>query len=96
MEPATTERDTEIKQSPLPVKTASRVKTSFPVTRVAKRGDTLFTLTLEIYGFANEGLIYWVRQHNPFIKDVIRIEPGQRIVFPEPLEPLDSGKRGRP
>jgi hypothetical protein len=31
-------------------------------------------------------LIYWVRQHNPFITDVNRIRTGQKIVFPEPLE----------
>jgi phage tail protein X len=65
------------------------------VTRIAKKGDTLFALIFEIYGFTNEGLIYWVSQHNPFITDVNRIEPGQRIVFPEPLEPLDFRKRGR-
>jgi len=85
IKPSPTKSKTEAKQSPLPVKMASHVKTSFPVTRIAKMGDTLATLTFEIYGFTNEGLIYWVRQHNPFITDVNRIEPGQRIVFPEPL-----------
>ena len=39
MEPSPTEKDTEIKQSPLPVKTVSPAKTSFPVTRIAK-GET--------------------------------------------------------
>jgi general secretion pathway protein A len=91
IKPLPTKSTTKPTQSPVPVRTFSAAKTSFPLTRVAKRGDTLFALTLEIYGFANEGLIYWVRQHNSFITDVNRIEPGQRIVFPEPLE---SEKRG--
>lgn len=86
-----TKSRTEAKQSPVPVRTFSAVKTSFPATRIAKRGDTLFTLTLEVYGFTNESLIYWVRQHNPFITDVNRIQTGDTIVFPEPL---DSEKRG--
>jgi hypothetical protein len=79
--------------NPCTVRTFSAAKTS-SLDEGRQRGDTLFALTLEIYGFTNEGLIYWVRQHNPFITDVNRIEPGQWIVFPEPLEPLDSGKRG--
>jgi general secretion pathway protein A len=90
IEPSPAERETEAKHSPLPVKMVSPVNTSFPVTRIVKRGDTLFTMTLEIYGFTNEGLIYWVRQHNPFITDVNSIQAGQKIVF---AEPPDSGKR---
>ena len=90
IEPSRTERETETKESPIPVKTFSPPETSFPAMRVAETGDTLFTMTLEVYGFANEGLIYWVKQHNPFITDVSRIRTGQRIVFPKPP---DSEKR---
>jgi general secretion pathway protein A len=80
------ERETAAKHFSLPVKRVSPANTSFPVTSIVKIGDSLFRLTLEIYGFTNEGLIYWVRQHNPFITDVNRIRTGQKIVFPEPLE----------
>ncbi len=94
IEPSLVERETEAKHFPLPVKMVSSVNRSFPVTRIVKRGDTLFTLTLEIYGFANEGLIYWVRQHNPFITDVKSIHAGQEIVFPEPLDSEKRSKHG--
>lgn len=80
------ERKTEAAKVPPPVKAISPVERSFPVTRIAKRGDSLYTLTFEVYGFANRGLIYWVRQNNPLITDVSRIRTGQRIIFPELLD----------
>jgi general secretion pathway protein A len=103
--PPSPERKTETEQFPipakaispvvpLPVKTFSPAETSFPATRIAKRGDTLATLTLEVYGFTNVGLIHWVRQHNPFITDVNTIQTGHRIVFPEPLDSEKRGKHG--
>ncbi len=94
IEPSPAEREKEAKHFPFSVKMVSPVNTSFPVTRIVERGDTLFTMTLEIYGFANEGLIYWVRQHNPFITNVNSIQAGQKIVFPEPLDSEKRSKHG--
>jgi type II secretory pathway predicted ATPase ExeA/phage tail protein X len=52
---------------------------------VVKPGDTLLELAIRVYGTANETILDRVRQSNPGIKDVNRIEVGQEILFP-PLE----------
>jgi hypothetical protein len=60
-------------------------------TMVVKAGDTVIEMAIQVYGRANEKIIDLVRQNNPEIEDINRIDIGQEIVFP-PLE--TAGKKG--
>jgi nucleoid-associated protein YgaU len=53
---------------------------------VVRKDDTLFRMTVRAYGFSNDRVMEFVRQSNPSIRDVRRIEEGATIVFP----PLDE------
>jgi general secretion pathway protein A len=53
-----------------------------PVTRVVKKGDNLSRLVQDVYGYSNREVLDRVRRQNRGIKDVNRIEPGRKIVFP--------------
>lgn len=53
-----------------------------PVIRVARKGDTLSGLAVEVYGYSDEKLVTWVKLHNPHIKDKNRIHIGTEIYFP--------------
>lgn len=53
---------------------------------VVRKDDTLFRLTVQAYGFSNDRVMEFVKQNNPSIKDVRKIEEGATIVFP----PLDE------
>jgi hypothetical protein len=50
-------------------------------------------MVLEVYGFSNQALWDFIRKHNPGIKDVDRIEVGEKIIFPE-WEQGDQQKKG--
>jgi len=58
-------------------------KTSSPVIRTVKKGDSLFGLTKKIYGYADAKLVEGVQQNNPRIKDINKILIGEEIIFPE-------------
>lgn len=51
-------------------------------TRIVKKGDTLFRLTLDVYGFTDEELIELVKKKNR-IKNIHIIMIGEKILFPE-------------
>ena len=53
-----------------------------PVTRVIKKGDNLSRLAREVYGYSNREVLDRVMRRNRGIKDINRIEPGRKIVFP--------------
>jgi len=55
---------------------------TFPVTRVVKEGDSLGKLVEDVYGFSNPRILRQVQQNNKIIKDVNKIESGDKIVFP--------------
>ena len=54
-------------------------------TITVESGDTLLELVAGVYGFADEKVVNLIQKHNPGLKDVNRIEVGQKIVFP-PME----------
>jgi len=58
-------------------------KTSSPVIRTVKKGDSLFGLTKKIYGYTDAKLVEGVKQNNPRIKDINKILIGEEIIFPE-------------
>jgi len=67
---------TEVKIIPEPAKKSS------PVIRTVKKGDSLYKLTRNVYGYADVKLVAWVKQNNPWIKDINNLPVGGEIVFP--------------
>ena len=51
---------------------------------IVKEGDTLSKLAAAVYGRADEDNLKLIHKHNPEIKDINRIEVGQKIIFPPP------------
>ena len=54
----------------------------FPLTVIVKRGNNLSVLTKNVYGYADDKLLAWVKQNNPGIKDINNIPVGMEISFP--------------
>jgi len=54
--------------------------------RIVKRGDTLSRLAEAEYGYSNRELLQLVKENNPGIYNLDRIEVGQRILFPEVIK----------
>ena len=59
-------------------------------TVIVKQGDTLAQLATSVYGRANDRILRLIKEHNPDIKNVDRIDVGQKIVFPTAFLP-DQG-----
>lgn len=73
-----------------PADRSKRAK-QFPRKAVVRKDDTLFRMTVRAYGFSNDRVMEFVKQNNPSIKDVTKIEEGAMIVFP----PLDESLKER-
>jgi phage tail protein X len=52
------------------------------IVKTAKKGDTVSFLAIKIYGFYNDEIARLLKDANPGIKDLNRIEIGQKIVYP--------------
>lgn len=65
-----------------------------PVIMKVQEGDNLFRLTTKVYGRADDKLVSWVKQNNPWIKDTNIIPVGKEIIFPELLKEEAKGKDG--
>jgi type II secretory pathway predicted ATPase ExeA/phage tail protein X len=57
---------------------------------IVKEGDTLAQLSAHIYGRVNDRILSLVKENNPDIKDVDRIDVGQKIVFPSIFPPVQG------
>ena len=81
------------RDSAVPGPPADRSKRAkqFPRKAVVRKDDTLFSMTVRAYGFSNDRVMEFVKQNNPSIRDVKRIEEGAMIVFP----PLDESLKER-
>jgi general secretion pathway protein A len=62
------------------------------VTRVVKRGDTLYSLAMDVYGAKDQKLIDMVKEQNG-IESIDRILVGDTIVFPAVTKKEGSGKQ---
>jgi general secretion pathway protein A len=87
--PKSAETETLMERGSIP----ARKKSAAHKFRVVKEGDNFFRMVLEVYGFSNQALWDFIRKHNPGIKDVDRIEVGEKIIFPE-WEQGDQQKKG--
>jgi len=54
-----------------------------PTVKIVKRGDTLSRLVTAEYGYSNRRLLLLLKESNPGLQNIDRIEIGQRIRFPE-------------
>jgi len=55
-----------------------------------KEGDTLAQLATSVYGQANDRILRLIKEHNPDIMNVDRIDVGQKIVFPSVFTPVQG------
>jgi general secretion pathway protein A len=86
VEPAEGKKIPEVKAEVKPevkpeVKEEVKKKVS-PITRVVKKGDNLSRLIQDVYGYSNREVLDRVKRQNRGIKDINKIEPGKKIVFP--------------
>lgn len=61
----------------VPVKFKRRCKE-----RIVKKGEYLRQLCMEVYGYSNDQLVAIVRQSNPHIKNINKLQIGDALVFP--------------
>jgi hypothetical protein len=47
------------------------------------KGDYISKIALEVYGYANEEILALIKKHNPHIKDINRVEVGEKVLFPD-------------
>ena len=82
---------TEEMKPPIEEKAQEPSKNPFPLSITVKKGNNLFRLTKNVYGYADDKLLAWVKQNNPWIKDVNNIPVGMEIIFPELSEEQAQG-----
>jgi hypothetical protein len=58
-------------------------KAALPLVRIMSKGDYISKLALEVYGYANEEILALIKKHNPQIKDINRVEVGEKVLFPD-------------
>lgn len=78
--------------APPPIQAEAPAAVKEPMGRivVVKSGDTLTGLAAEIYGWTDRNVVQLLERSNPSIKDIDRIEVGQKILFP----PLPDSRVG--
>lgn len=64
--------------------TSKPANTTFPVQRVVKKGDTLYSLMQEVYGASNKELIAQMKKQNKRIRKNDQIQAGEKLIFPPP------------
>jgi hypothetical protein len=58
-------------------------KAALPLLRVMQKGEYISKIALEVYGYANDEILSLIKKHNPQIKDINRVEVGEKVLFPE-------------
>jgi nucleoid-associated protein YgaU len=59
---------------------------------IAKKGDTLSKLAVDVYGRVDERILMTLQKNNPSISNIHWIAIGQEIYFP-PDRPQEEGTR---
>jgi hypothetical protein len=69
--------------APVPPEPTGEVKkVDLPLTRVLSRGDYISRIAVEVYGSASDDILALIKRHNPQIKDINRVEVGEKVLFP--------------
>ena len=63
--------------------TSELQKVALPLVRIMSKGDYISKIALELYGYANEEILALIKKHNPQIKDINRVEVGEKVLFPD-------------
>jgi general secretion pathway protein A len=82
--PPTAEDNTRQEQnqkSPAPWEEGKKV--ALPLLRVMQKGDYISKIALEVYGYTSDDILTLIKKHNPQIKDINRVEVGEKVLFPE-------------
>jgi hypothetical protein len=64
-------------------KISEREKNDYPIIQTIRKGDYVSKLAEKIYGFTNGDVIKILKEHNPQIEDMNKVEVGDIILFPE-------------
>jgi general secretion pathway protein A len=74
--------------SPEPTESAPAVPTkAVPAkVRTVKRGDQIARVALEVYGSSSSAVLDWIKQNNPQLRNLNRLEVGTQLTLP-PLPP---------
>lgn len=59
------------------------LRTDFPISLVVRKGDDLWQLCRDVYGFANMQLVEQIVTNNPHLKDAGALSVGDKLTFPE-------------
>jgi Tfp pilus assembly protein FimV len=59
------------------------------VVRTIQKGDQIAKVAQEVYGVSNPAVLAWIKQNNPQLQNVNRLDVGMQLTFP----PLPSGVR---
>jgi general secretion pathway protein A len=55
----------------------------FPLTKTIVKGDYISRIAVEVYGFTNSRVIEAIKNRNPQIEDMNRVDVGDKIIFPK-------------
>lgn len=83
--------------TPLPLREPAQ-RGAFPqtapgVVRTVQPGDQLAKVARDVYGVSNQAVLAWIKQNNPRLQNVNRIDVGMPLLFP-PL-PVSSSRQGQ-
>jgi general secretion pathway protein A len=82
-QPSENDQSQEKGQKPQePQREATPVK--LPFVRVLNKGDYISKVAVEVYGHTSEEILTLIKKHNPQIKDINRVEIGEKVLFPDP------------
>jgi nucleoid-associated protein YgaU len=59
------------------------------VVRTIQKGDQIAKMARKVYGVSNPAVFKWIKQNNPQLQNVNRLEVGMQLTFP----PLPFGVR---
>jgi len=74
---------------PIPPETSAFPPTAPVVVRIIQKGDQISKVAQEVYGISNPTVFAWIKQNNPQLQNVNRLDVGMQLTFP----PLPFGVR---
>jgi phage tail protein X len=78
---------------PPPPEPSAFPKTAPVVVRTIHKGDQIAKVAREVYGVSNPAVVAWIKQNNPHLQNVNRLDVGMHLTFP-PL-PVSSPRQVR-
>jgi general secretion pathway protein A len=82
------QHNSKLSQKSLAVPDAKKVE--WPLIHVLNKGDYISKLAVAIYGIANDEILESIKKHNPQMKDINKVEAGEKVLFPY-IPPRNNG-----